>query len=187
MTAPSPKVNTSAATPAEKRQFATMRKFFDYYKGMKDDELRKQPLPPGVKNWDDVVGIATALNLLPDFVPPPTNATPGAGEASAVPDPTPTSLASPLTYDEPDGTHAMAFTVAGGTLLGVRWKDGDANAIVTYKPLNAAKPEDPGKTFEVPYQEDRPKFIHEILAAYVRAMAKNGDTPPVVDPPSPGP
>lgn len=37
-----------------------------------DDQLRRVPLPPGVKNWRDVEGLFRALDLVPAFVSSPS-------------------------------------------------------------------------------------------------------------------
>ncbi|MDB5097636.1 MAG: hypothetical protein JWM80_2057 [Cyanobacteria bacterium RYN_339] len=168
----------------EKRQHKNMRKVFDYYKDMTDDQLRKQPLPPGVKSWDDMPGIAMALNLLPNFVPPPTNVTPAPDAtpgASATPSAsaTPGARPSPLEFDEPDDVHAMLMGVKEN-MLTIRHKDGEAKARVTYKAI-AAKPEEPGKSFEVDWTDDRDQLVDAVLKAYVEELAKNGASP------SPGP
>jgi hypothetical protein len=176
---PKPSKTPDAKVAAEeKRRFSNMRKVFDYYKDMTDEQLRKQPLPPGVKNWDDVVGIATALNMLPNFIPPPTNVTPGP-EATPAPNGSPSPRPSPLDFEEPDGVHALAFKV-NEDVLTIRHKDGEAKAHVTYKP-SSAKPEEPGKTFDVDWVDDRDQLMDAVLRAYVEELAKKGASP------SPGP
>lgn len=172
------KTPDAKARAEEQRKFSNMRKVFDYYKDMTDEQLRKQPLPPGVKNWDDVVGIANALNMLPSFVPPPTNVTPGP-DATPAPAGSPSPLPSPLAYEEADGVHAWALKV-NDDVITIRHKDGDAKAHVTFK-ASTAKPEEPGTTFDLDWTEDLDQLVKATLQAYVEELAKKGASP------SPGP
>lgn len=168
-----PTPTSAKAKAEEQRKFKNMRKFFSYFKDMSDEQLRKQPLPHGLKSWDDVVGIATMLDALPNFVPPPTNVSPEPGASPAVsrsPEGSPSPQPSPLEFDEPDGRHALAFQVENNVVT-ARWKPGDARAIVTFRPKDAP-PEDLGVTFDVAYDPDRKKYLDNILQGYLKALAE---------------
>lgn len=147
-----------------------MRKFFTYFNGMTHAQLRKQPMPPGVKTWDDVVGIAQALNMLPEFVPPPTNLSPDPNAPSPTPQPSasasesPVPRPSPLEFDEPDGSHALALQVIDGTVVTIHWKDDATTATVVYQLSDGNIP--PG-TFDVPYLENHERLVVEALQGYV--------------------
>ena len=171
---PTPKVSK------EQRQFAQMRKI-PYFSKMTDAELRKQKLPPGMKSWDEVMEMGEkldGLNWL--FLPPETGKPPSDAPRSAVPtaasSAVPSAMPSPVESVDPEGNHALTFSMEQQVFV-VRWKDGDEKAQVSYKPENAP-PDEPEKTFEVPYSADREKFLADIYSGYIEAL---------FNPPSPQP
>lgn len=192
---PLPRPRATPARPSpEQRQFATMRRF-KYFEDMSDEELRRQPLPPGVSNWEElpkVVGKLNGINWL--FLPRQTaNRMDGTGSGPNLVPTQPEGMASgasaqpelPATmaeiepgkpYEElsPEGQHLMVVR-EGQVFLFASWKTGEADMRVRYRP-EGSKPEDPERAFTAkvaPTQAGREQAIREgfVAAAFEDAAS----------------
>jgi hypothetical protein len=196
---PKPTPKASPTPNAEKRKFEQMRKI-PYFSKMTDEQLRKQPLPPGIKDWGEVTEMGKRLDGLEWlFIPPETgergqrspepSARPTAAatappsprpapttEASGPPGASPSPLPSPTIEKTEGGVNVMAFQVET-TVFTVTWGDTDERAVVVFKPEDAPE-EDPGRTFEVPIDRDQAAFLRAVLDAWQEALKAS---------PSPGP
>lgn len=177
---PKPTPKPSPTLTKEQKQFKTMRKI-PYFAKMSDAELRKQKLPPGMTSWDEVIEMGEKLDGLDWlFLPPETGKAPASGAPQPnIPtaSPVPSAMPSPVESVDPEGNHSLTFALEDKTTFLVTWKDGDEKATVVYKPENA-KPDEPERTFQVPYSADRDKFMADIQSGYFEAL---------FNPPSPQP
>ncbi len=181
-------------TPAERKKFEQMKKI-PYFSKMSEEQLRKQPIPPGFKDWGQVLEMGRKLDGLQWlFLPPETGESGGASTppiqpspastaAAATPRPTaapgtpgpagspgasPSPLPSPSIEKTDAGVNVMRFQVEK-TVFVVTWGDDAENAVIEFKPEDA--PEDqPGRTFEVPVEKDLAKFLQDILAGWAKAL-----------------
>lgn len=190
------------ATPAERKKFEQMRRI-PYFAKMSEEQLRKQPIPPGFKDWGQVEEMGKKLDGLQWlFLPPETGeqpvpstapgGTPTAAPTAqpATPRPTagtttpapgasgsPSPLPSPLIEKTDGGLNVMRFQVET-TVFTVTWGETAEKAVVEFKPEDAAE-DQPGRTFEVEVDPDLKVFLPEILRVWQEEIEKS-------PPPSPG-
>jgi|GEM_PF-3560075 hypothetical protein len=156
---PSPKP-TPTPTPAPKvnrdhKIFEALRKF-DQFKGMTDEQIRKMPLPPGMKSWQEVLAMNGSLDKLDWTAKPPDTGQEGSGSATASfgfqfgwapPAIGPTDSTIKGTGRQLNGrTWQFAYQYLD-TMIVAAWPDGVAVATVAYYPAGG-KP-DQAKTFQV--------------------------------------
>lgn len=178
-----------------------------YFSKMSEEQLRKQPMPPGFKDWGQVLEMGKKLDGLEWlFLPPETGDNGGASTPPAKPSPggsappqatarpttrpgtpapeaspgaSPSPLPSPQIEKTEAGLNAMRFQVEK-TVFTVTWGDDAKNAVVEFRPEDAPEDE-PGRTFEVPVEQDLTKFLQDILAGWTKALEASPS------PPSPSP
>lgn len=185
---PTPKAQPSVS-PAERKKFEEMRKI-PYFSKMTEEQLRKQPLPPGFKDWGQVNEMGKQLDGLQWLFLPPETGTPGApspapsptqatpAPASPAPTGSPSPLPSPLVEKTEAGVNVMRFQVEQ-TVFTVTWGDDAEHAVVEFKPED--QPADqPGRIFEVPLDQDQQKFLQAVLDGWAKALEES-------PPPSPRP
>lgn len=190
---PTPKAQPSVS-PAERKKFEEMRKI-PYFSKMTEEQLRKQPLPPGFKDWGQVGEMGKKLDGLQWLFLPPETGTPGqespapasaapsrrphvalpvvrrSPSPGASPEGSPSPLPSPLVEKTDAGVNVMRFQVET-TVFTVTWGDAAENAVVEFKPEDA--PEDqPGRTFEVPVDVDQAKFLQAVLDGWTKALEES--------------
>lgn len=182
------------ASPEEKKKFEQMRKI-PYFSKMTEEQMRKQPIPPGFKDWGQVMEMGKKLDGLewlfmppetggdlvkkspkpskaPSAPPTPASAPPTPiGALTPAPSASPTTLPSPEVSTDPDGTNVMRFQVEK-TVFTVTWKVLDDVAVVTFKPEDAPTDE-PGRTYEVVWDDDRQKLLQAILAGWAKAVSES--------------
>jgi hypothetical protein len=146
-------------TPTPKQQdkehatFEALRKYKEYA-GLTDEQIRKMPLPPGMKDWKSVLAMTQELDKLDWTQPPPDTgdkadkkvsgggffgwAPSGLGQTSEY-------MGGPA-REQVDGKWRYAFQYFG-TVLVAEWTEGAATAKVAYYPFGQ-KP-DESKTFEI--------------------------------------
>ena len=196
-------------TPAERKTFEQMRKI-PYFSKMSEEQLRKQPIPPGFKDWGQVEEMGRKLDGLqwlflppetgeqPAASAPPATAAPSAAPATPRPatprpgTPAPGASGSPSPLPSPEiektdgGVNVMRFqveTTPKATAFTVTWGDEqpDGEAKAVVEFKPVDAPEDqPGRTFEVKVDKDQQKFLQEILAGWAKALEES-------PPPTPGP
>jgi hypothetical protein len=101
-------------------------------------------------------------------MPPTGQARTPAPAGSNAPSATPSPMPSPIESVDPDGHHTLSFQMEEQDFLAT-WTEGDAQVTVVYKPKDA-KPEDPSKTFQVPYSADRDKLMADLQNGYLESL-----------------
>ncbi|HEY9898734.1 MAG TPA: hypothetical protein V6D00_06090 [Pantanalinema sp.] len=155
---PTPKptpLPTPSAKPVEKdhETFEALRKYKEYA-GLTDEQIRKMPLPPGMKDWKSVLAMTKELDKLDWTQPPPDTGdkekkVSGGGFFGWAP----SGLGQTAEYmggparEQVDGKWRYAFQYFG-TVMVAEWTEGATAAKVAYYPFGQ-KP-DEAKTFEVP-------------------------------------
>lgn len=166
---PSPSLNPRA------RQLATMRQI-PYFAKMSDAELLKQPLPPGMKDWGEVIEMGKkldGLNWL--FMPPDTNPAPSAAPGASAP-----GAAVWTTLPPGDGETARYQLERDGKRFLIRKRAGDAELDVTVYALPpGASPPPVGEApagvlpeaaFKAPDAERQEEREALVLQAYLEAL-----------------
>ncbi|HEY9721131.1 MAG TPA: hypothetical protein V6D47_03910 [Oscillatoriaceae cyanobacterium] len=181
---PTPKPTPKPKLSKEQEQFRIMRQI-PYFKHMTDAQLRRQKLPPGLKQWSDVAKMDKKLDALPwlAIAPPTGQETPTPATNAAVPSAVPSPLESVL-----NGQHTLSFS-AQGTEFVATWNDGDklvnVSAGVAVATSTVSPAPSPAATFTVPYTPQRDQLLQAILAAYLQQLfGATGTASPL---PSPSP
>lgn len=150
---PTPKPTPRPTEDPNKKVFDALRRHPEFA-GMTDEQIRNTPLPPGMKDWKQVLVMTGKLDELDWTQPPPDTgekaatasvggffgwAPPGLGQS--------TDYMGAAKRELVNGKWHFAFQYYG-TVMVAEWPDGAYAAKVAYYPFGA-KPEE-GKTFDVP-------------------------------------
>lgn len=165
---PTPK--PSPSEDPQKKIFDELRKYKEYT-GMTDEQIRKLPLPPGMKSWGEVLAMTRNLDRLNWSSMPPD-----LGSKSATASPVfgffgwaPPGLADTTDYmggpqrELVDGRWRFAFQYYG-TVMVAEWNDGAAAARVAYYP-HGGKP-DEKHAFDVPVMPTDEELSGQMIAQY---------------------
>lgn len=150
---PTPRPTPHPTEDPNKKLFDALRKY-PQFAGMTDDEIRRMPLPPGMKDWKEVLAMTGKLDDL-DWTQPPPETSPREASASVGGffGWAPPSIGQTAEYvggakrERVDGKWHFAFQYSG-TIMVAEWPDDAYAAKVAYYPYGG-KPEE-GKTFDVP-------------------------------------
>lgn len=138
----------------ERKIFEALRKADPSFAKMTDDQIRKLPLPPGMKSWADVLAMTGNLDKLDWTHAPPDTVDKTAASASAGGffGWAPPNIKDDAVYmgalkrEEVNGTWHFTFQYFGSVLV-AEWQEGETVAKVAYYPING-KPE-AAKTFSI--------------------------------------
>lgn len=169
---PTPKPTPKPKLSKEQQQFRIMRQI-PYFKHMTDAQLRHQKLPPGMKNWSDVITMNKKLNGLNwVWIAPPTGQETPQPTATASTTAVPSALPSPLETVE-NGHHTLSFS-AQGTEFVATWQEGDkqvqVSAGVPVASTTVSPAPSPAASFAVPYTAQRDQLMQAILGAYLQQL-----------------
>lgn len=168
-------VLTPKATPLPKQPdkdhatFEALRKYKEYA-GLTDEQLRKMPLPPGMKDWKSVLAMTQELDKL-DWTQPPPDTGDKAKKASGGGffGWAPSGLGQTAEFmggparEQVDGKWRYAFQYFG-TVMVAEWVEGAATAKVAYYPFGQ-KP-DEARTFEVSVKPRDEDMSAEMIGQY---------------------
>lgn len=168
--APTPKATPVPKSPdKDHATFEALRKYKEYA-GLTDEQIRKMPLPPGMKDWKSVLAMTKELDKLDWTQPPPDTgdkakqvsgggffgwAPSGLGQSAEF-------MGGPA-REQVDGKWRYAFQYFGVVMV-AEWTEGAASAKVAYYPFGQ-KP-DEGKTFEVSVKPRDEDMSAEMIGQY---------------------
>ncbi|MBO9541881.1 hypothetical protein J7643_14935 [bacterium] len=168
--APTPRP-TPSAKPVDKDHatFEALRQYKEYA-GLTDEQIRKMPLPPGMKDWKSVLAMTKELDKLDWTQPPPdtgdkTKKVSGGGFFGWAP----SGLGQSTEYmggparEQVDGKWRYAFQYFGAVMV-AEWVEGADVAKVAYYPYGQ-KP-DESKTFEISVKPKDEDMSAEMIAQY---------------------
>lgn len=150
---PTPRPTPRPSEDPNKKVFDALRQHAQFA-GMTDEQIRNTPLPPGMKDWKQVLAMVGKLDDLDWTQPPPDTGMKGASASvGGFFGWAPSGLGQSTDYmgaakrELVNGKWQFAFQYYG-TVMVAEWPDGAYSAKVAYYPFGA-KPEE-GKTFDVP-------------------------------------
>lgn len=166
---PTPRPTPRPSADPNKKLFDALRQH-PQFAGMTDEQIRNTPLPPGMKDWKQVLAMTGKLDELDWTQPPPDTgkagatasvggffgwAPPGLGQS--------TDYMGAAKRELVDGKWRFAFQYYG-TVMVAEWPDGAFAAKVAYYPYGA-KPEE-GKTFDVPVPTSDEDLSAQMIGQY---------------------
>lgn len=163
---PRPKSNQD-----ERKIFEALRKADPSFAKMTDEQIRKLPLPPGMKSWSDVLAMTSNLDKLDWTHAPPDTVDKTAASASAGGffGWAPPNIKDDAVYmgalkrEEANGTWHFTFQYFGSVLV-AEWAEGETVAKVAYYPING-KP-DAAKTFSIAVASSDEQLAAEMQAQF---------------------
>ena len=168
---PTPPPRPKPTLDPDHKIFQALRRY-KQFANLTDAQIRKMPLPPGMKNWQDVLAMTQSLDKL-DWTqaPPDTGDKTASASSGGFFSWAPAQLAQSGIYMGDGGAKRQlvngqwhyAFQYFG-TVMVAQWKDGDSIATVAYY-ATGSKP-DPTKTFEVTITPTDDGLTGQMIAQY---------------------
>jgi hypothetical protein len=141
-----------------------------YFAQMSDEQLRKMPLPPGLKDWGEVQGLNQQLDGLQWLsLPPETGPATTPAPAPSMWDPgiqgfEPIPVPSPIFSTGPDGAR-ISQVIMAERLFTITHRSGEEDAEVEHQPV-ATDVEAPTERFRVAWDEDVWVLLQRVIETW---------------------